>query len=99
MRRANGLLLAGAATTITLVLAACTTVGPNYHLPEAAVAKAPGANAPFLSAAAQAPGIATGAPLPDRWWHLYNDPVLDDLEAQALALLDAGGAERTQGAA
>ena len=74
----RGLLLAGAA----LSLGACAAVGPNYHVPDAAVVRAPAAQAPFIGTA---PGIATDAALPARWWHLYNDPVLDDLEAQALA--------------
>ena len=78
MRHLANLLLASA----VLSLAACAAVGPNYHVPDAAVVKAPAAQAPFIGSA---PGIAENAPLPDRWWHLYNDPVLDDLETQALA--------------
>ncbi|MBU6268980.1 MAG: efflux transporter outer membrane subunit [Sphingomonadales bacterium] len=70
------------ALAAALALAACTTVGPNYRVPDQAVVRAPAAQAPFAEAA---PGVATAAPLPDRWWHLYNDPVLDDLEQQALA--------------
>ena len=78
MRPLANLLLGGAA----LSLASCAAVGPNYRVPDAAVVKAPAAQAPFLG---NAPGIAANAPLPERWWHLYNDPVLDDLETQALA--------------
>ena len=76
------LLLAGAAIALTLALGACAAVGPDYHVPDAAVVKTPAAQAPFIGTAS---GIATDAPLPGRWWHLYNDPVLDDLEQQALA--------------
>ncbi|MDO6416810.1 efflux transporter outer membrane subunit [Sphingomonas sp. BIUV-7] len=59
-----------------LALAACA-VGPNY-VP------------PIASASRTAPLIAAGAPVaesetPDRWWQLYNDPVLDRLIADALA--------------
>ena len=65
-----------------LALSACTTVGPNYRVPDEAVVRAVAAQAPF---AGSAPGIATDSALPDRWWHLYNDPVLDQLEEHALA--------------
>ena len=80
------LLMAGGA----LSLGACAAVGPNYHVPDAAVINAPAARAPFIgvsskSGAGTGPGIAVNSPLPDRWWHLFNDPVLDDLESQALA--------------
>jgi NodT family efflux transporter outer membrane factor (OMF) lipoprotein len=64
-----------------LALAGCTTVGPNYHLPDKAEANAPAAKAGFLET-----GQGTSAdPLPARWWHLYDDPVLDAIEEQALA--------------
>lgn len=57
-------------------LGACA-VGPNYKRPET---PPPAANA-FVSAA---PGTSTDAPA-DRWWQLYNDPVLDRLVGRALA--------------
>ena len=79
-RRPAARQLMAAATALTL--AACTTVGPDYHVPEKAVARAPAAQAAF---AGSAPGVASDGALPERWWHLYNDPVLDDLERQALA--------------
>jgi NodT family efflux transporter outer membrane factor (OMF) lipoprotein len=72
-------LLAAAALT---ALAACTTVGPNYKVPEAAAVKAPAAQAPFLGAGS--PAISQAEP-PAGWWRLYDDPVLNDLEQQALA--------------
>ena len=65
----------------SLMLAGCSTVGPDYHVPAAAAARAPAALAPFREAG----NGTTGDPLPPRWWHLYDDPVLDDLEQQALA--------------
>ena len=37
---------------------------------------------PFLSAE---PDIVSAAPLPQDWWRLYNDPVLDGLVADALS--------------
>lgn len=71
-----------AAMAATAALAACTTVGPNYKVPEKSVYLAPAAQAPFIGAAS---GLTSAEPLPDRWWHLYDDPVLDELEREALA--------------
>ena len=62
---------------LALALAACST-GPDYARP---VAPAAGAG-PFV--AANSPAVSL-APVPDNWWHLYNDPVLDGLIADALA--------------
>ncbi len=72
--------LSGAA--LLAMLAACTTVGPNYKVPEQAVVKRPEAAAQFLGTqeAAYKP-----EPLPKFWWRLYEDPVLDQLVEQALA--------------
>jgi NodT family efflux transporter outer membrane factor (OMF) lipoprotein len=71
-----------AAAAMLASLAACSTVGPNYKVPEQAVVKRPEAAAPFLGAqeAAYKP-----EPLPAHWWRLYDDPVLDKLIEQALA--------------
>lgn len=66
-------LLAGTA------LAGCT-VGPDYHLPDRAAINRPAAQGALSSGA-----MTVAAPLPDRWWSLYDDPVLDALEEQALA--------------
>lgn len=68
--------------TALAALAACTTVGPNYHVPEQAAVKRPEANAPFLGAAEKS---YTSDPLPADWWHLYQDPVLDGLIAKAFS--------------
>jgi len=55
-----------------LLFAACS-VGPDYKPPVTPVATlTPSAN-------------ATSAVAPDAWWRLYDDPVLDDLIAQAFA--------------
>lgn len=67
-------------TVLAAALAACTTVGPNYKVPDAAMVKRPDANAPFAGAAEKA---YQSAPLPADWWRLYNDPVLDQLIARA----------------
>ena len=61
-----------------LILAGCTTVGPNYRSP----APAAPAQAPFMSAAS--PAFTPQEP-PGRWWSLFRDPVLDRLVQQALA--------------
>jgi NodT family efflux transporter outer membrane factor (OMF) lipoprotein len=84
-----------AALMLGAALAACSTapVGPNYAVPAVAIVNRPGASAPFAevpaaSSAALANGGATpfvDAPLPPRWWRLYQDPRLDALIAQALA--------------
>jgi NodT family efflux transporter outer membrane factor (OMF) lipoprotein len=63
-------------------LCACTTVGPDYRVPDQAAVRAPAANGPL--AGEQAPGVAI-APVPDDWWRLYDDERLDRLVAQALA--------------
>ena len=60
-----------------LALAACAT-GPDYVRPATPTAAA----GPFI--AANSPAIQPLAPVPDNWWRLYNDPVLDGLIADAL---------------
>lgn len=64
------------------LLGACTA-GPEYHVPEGAVVRAPAANGAFDAARGKA--FAASQPLPDHWWRLYNDPVLDGLVGEALA--------------
>lgn len=61
-----------------LALAACAT-GPDYVRPATTTAT----TGPFV--AANSPAIQPLAPVPDNWWRLYNDPVLDGLIADALA--------------
>ncbi|HEY6453730.1 MAG TPA: efflux transporter outer membrane subunit [Steroidobacteraceae bacterium] len=56
---------------VATVLAGCA-LGPNYRRPTAAVTesyKNPVASAPVL---------------PDEWWTLFNDPMLNDLESQVI---------------
>ncbi len=69
-------------STLAAALAACTTVGPDYHVPKEAVVKRDAANAPFMGAAEKP---FKSDPLPADWWHLYQDPVLDKLIAKAFS--------------
>ncbi|NUA27671.1 efflux transporter outer membrane subunit [Cupriavidus basilensis] len=64
------------------LLFACTTVGPDYHVPEQAAVRAPEANGPLLGTDGPAVSVA---PVPDDWWRLYDDPKLDALVQQALS--------------
>ncbi|MFZ3482262.1 efflux transporter outer membrane subunit [Sphingomonas sp. 3-13AW] len=66
----------------TVAAAACAPVGPNYHRPETAVAERPSAKAPFVSGS-EAAFAATA--VPEDWWRLYRDPVLDSLVQEAIA--------------
>jgi multidrug efflux system outer membrane protein len=66
------------AILLVATLSGCV-VGPNYHPPQTP----PSAAAPFIGAP-QSGKVSTEAP-DDRWWRLYDDPVLDRLVADALA--------------
>lgn len=69
----------GVALCALLLCAGCASVGPDYRRPATESPAAFKAQAPWRAA----------APLDDRtrgpWWKLFADPVLDDLEARALA--------------
>jgi NodT family efflux transporter outer membrane factor (OMF) lipoprotein len=65
---------------VTLVACACT-VGPNYRIPDNAIANAPSAGGAFINQ--QSPTFAE-VPLPEHWWRLYNDPSLDRYVREAL---------------
>jgi outer membrane protein, multidrug efflux system len=69
------------ATVAALLLAGCHPVGPDYRMPDDAVARQPAANAPFISVE---PRASSSEPVPGQWWRLYQEPVLDDLVRQAL---------------
>ena len=56
---------------VATLLAGCA-VGPNYKRPPAAVTES--YKNPVVSAPA----------LPDEWWTLFNDPILNDLESQVI---------------
>ncbi|WP_281718488.1 efflux transporter outer membrane subunit [Pandoraea apista] len=64
------------------LVAGCTTVGPDYHLPENSVMRSPEANGPIAGNTQHAVSIAA---VPDDWWQLYDDPKLDALVKEALA--------------
>ena len=72
MKRLNAIVAAAA------LLGGCV-LGPNFrHPPTPAVAAGP-----FV--AATGPGTFSSAPPPPRWWHLYDDPVLDRYIETALS--------------
>lgn len=65
---------------LVLALAACV-VGPNYKLPDNAVVNAPLVNAPLPDVDGE---HVSQQPVPPNWWHLYDDPVLEQLVNEAL---------------
>ena len=67
---------------LAAVLAACSTVGPDYHRPEQALAQRDTANAAFVGGKEP---VFAAAPVPANWWRLYHDATLD-----ALGALNAG---------
>ncbi|WP_213308990.1 TolC family protein [Paraburkholderia sacchari] len=69
------------AAALCAILAACIEVGPDYKVPPQALVNAPAANGAFVAGAS----AATSEALPDHWWHLYDDPVLNQLIEKALA--------------
>jgi NodT family efflux transporter outer membrane factor (OMF) lipoprotein len=71
-----------ALSVLAAAMAACTTVGPDYHVPKEAVVQRDAANAKFMGAAEQP---FKSDPLPADWWRLYQDPVLDKLIAKAFS--------------
>ena len=74
--------LAPLAAAAALALAGCTTVGPDYKLPERAAVRHPAAQGAFLGGGA-AP--VSSQALPPNWWRLYQDPTLNALIEEALA--------------
>lgn len=74
------------AALATLALAACTTVGPDFHAPT------PTAPPAFKAAA------TSGTTPSGEWWTIFNDAQLDALERQALAASPtlAAAAARTE---
>jgi hypothetical protein len=57
-------------------LAGCTTVGPDYHLPDKAAMQRPAAQAGFANVDGK---LTSAQPVASRWWQLYHDPVLNQL--------------------
>lgn len=68
---------------LALALSACAAAGPDYAPPARSMATAPTATGAFASAVG--PAFDPTAPLPERWWRLYDDSALDGLVEQALA--------------
>lgn len=66
------------AALAALALSGCV-VGPNFKSPST-----PDAAAGPLAETVRAQSAANAAALPDHWWRLYNDPVLDRLITDAL---------------
>ncbi|KGE50431.1 efflux transporter outer membrane subunit [Xanthomonas axonopodis pv. vasculorum] len=65
-----------------LMLSACSTVGPNYAVPDDAAYRRPAANAAFVDTGNDQ--VQPGAAPPARLWALYQYPMLDGLIKQAL---------------
>ncbi|SDV47182.1 efflux transporter outer membrane subunit [Chitinasiproducens palmae] len=72
--------LSVAAIFFSLTLAGCVS-GPDYHVPERAVAQSPEAKRAFVAGDDAA---YRNTRLPDRWWALYNDARLNAYVAEAL---------------
>ena len=66
-----------AAAVLSLIVAACMTVGPDYERPQS------GLPAAFPEDGGSASG--TGPVIGSEWWKVYGDPQLDELVASALA--------------
>lgn len=69
------------AAALWITLAACAEVGPDYRVPQHALVNAPAANGAFVAGAS----VTSNDPIPDHWWRIFNDPVLDELVEKALA--------------
>jgi NodT family efflux transporter outer membrane factor (OMF) lipoprotein len=69
------------AACLLAATAACTTVGPDYRVPQEAAISQQAAAAPFIGA--NNPTFDSN-PLPPQWWRLYHDATLDRLVDQAL---------------
>lgn len=63
-----------------LALTACAA-GPTYQAPDAGTGSIDLLHAGTGQAAEQQPGLTQSA-VPEKWWTLFHDPVLDDLESQ-----------------
>lgn len=75
--RSRFLLLSSACAALT---SGCM-VGPNYHVPESALINSSAARQPFVSSGDPA---LSGTPVPQSWWHLYEDHRLDEWVEEAL---------------
>lgn len=68
-------------TALAVLLAGCTTVGPDYQVPATALINTPAAQGEFTAGR----GASRDDAIADRWWQLYQDPRLDALIGEALA--------------
>ena len=68
-----------AAAILSLFVAACMTVGPDYERPQS------GLPAAFPEDGGSASGETAGPVIGSEWWKVYGDPQLDELVASALA--------------
>lgn len=68
--------------TLTLLLSACMTVGPDFQKPQTS------APADWSGWTGAGPELSRPAGLPgapqSRWWEAFNDPILDSLLEKAL---------------
>lgn len=69
---------------LATLLAGCTTVGPDYHMPAAAAYNRPSAKQGFVHVG-HTDAVVPGARVPTQWWTLYDDALLNRLVRQALA--------------
>jgi outer membrane protein, multidrug efflux system len=75
--RGRFLLLSSACALLT---SGCM-VGPSYHLPESALINSSAARQPFVASGDPA---LSDTPVPQSWWHLYEDHRLDQWVEEAL---------------
>lgn len=66
---------------LSVALAACTTVGPDYKLPTQASINRPAARGGFDQVDGQ---HVSAQPVVSQWWTLYHDPVLNQMVDAAL---------------
>ena len=67
-------------STWAVLISGCM-VGPDYRLPQSAVINSSSARQDFVSSTDPA---LSGAPVPESWWHLYEDRRLDGWVEEAL---------------
>lgn len=75
----------GAMAAAAALVAGCTTVGPDYRLPEHSAMRSPEANGALADASLRATHAVSIEAVPHDWWQLYDDPQLDALVKETLA--------------
>jgi outer membrane protein, multidrug efflux system len=63
------------------VLTSGCVVGPSYHVPQSALINSSAARQPFVASGDPA---LSDTPVPQSWWHLYEDHRLDEWVEEAL---------------